>query len=307
MDPLTEICASMRVQTALFTRIDASAPWGWASSGEAAVKFVLVVRGTGVLVLPTQPAPIALRGGDVFIMLDDTPYKMFDQNSSETVDCVEVENRRVGNHIKVGGDGALTTFVSGIFEISSVDAKPLFAVLPSFLLLKAEDGRTRAFEAVLELLAGETAQPGLGSGAMTSSLFELLFVNAVRAYANQPGVPKGDWLAAISDRLLAAPVQAMHEDLARDWTLESLAKLAGMSRSAFALRFRSTTGQTPLAYLARWRMHKASVLIRSKKLSLSEVATHVGYQSEAAFNRMFKREIGVTPGLLRRSFSPRNQ
>jgi hypothetical protein len=108
--PMTEICASLGVRKALFTRIDASAPWGWTSSGEKVVKFVLVVRGTGFLVLPTEATPIALRAGDVFIMLDDTPYTMFDRESSATMDCVDVEKYRTDNHIEVGGGGCRTSF-----------------------------------------------------------------------------------------------------------------------------------------------------------------------------------------------------
>ncbi|MBB3458297.1 AraC-like DNA-binding protein [Rhizobium sp. BK313] len=303
MDPLTEICASLRVRRAMFTRIDAYAPWGWASSGELVVKFVLVVRGAGVLMLPTEPVPVALRGGDLFIMLDDTPYKMFDQSGSVLMDCIDVEKRRVGNYIRVGGDGALTTFVSGFFEISALEAKPLFSVLPNFLLLKSEESRTRAFESVLELLATETSQPGLGSEAMISRLFELLFIHAIRAYSSQYSAPKKGWLAAVVDRLLSEAIKEMHGNLANNWTLEALAKAAGMSRSAFASRFRSVVGQTPLEYLTEWRMHKATLLIQRNDLSLSEIAQDVGYHSEAAFNRIFKREVGTTPGAFRRDHS----
>ena len=303
--PIAEICASLGVRKALFTRIDASAPWGWTSSGEKVVKFVLVVRGAGILALSTAAAPIALRAGDVFIMLDDTPYAMFDHESSAMVDCVDVEKSRVGNHIEVGGGGALTTFVSGFFETSALQAKPLFSVLPNFLLLKSEEGRTRSFEAVLDLLATETSQPGLGSEAMISHLFKLMFIHAIRAYSDQNDIPKRGWLGAISDRMLAGVSMAMHEDLANDWTLESLARRAGMSRSAFASRFKSIVGQTPLDYLAEWRMHKAAALLQSSDFSLSEIAQAVGYQSDAAFNRMYKRITGTTPGLFRRDYASR--
>jgi AraC-like DNA-binding protein len=95
----------------------------------------------------------------------------------------------------------------------------------------------------------------------------------------------------------------MHRDLANDWTLESLAKISGMSRSAFAARFKEKAGQTALDYLIRWRMHKAAHLIRRTDLSLNEIAEHIGYQSEAAFNRMFKREVGTTPGRFKRASS----
>jgi AraC-like DNA-binding protein len=300
MDPLTEIFSEMRIGKATFTRLDATAPWAWASSGDTAVKFVLVVRGSGVLTTADHPGPIALRGGDVFIMLDDQPYRMYDDEASLPMDCVEIEKRRVGNHIEVGGGGALTTFVSGLFEMDALELRPLVNVLPRLLHLKLDQNRSLAFQSVLELLSVETGAPGLGSEAIVSRLFELLFIHAIRAYSAQPAGPTRGWLAAISDRNLTRAIEAMHAEPARDWTVEALARVSGMSRSAFAARFKAVVGQTPLDYLTRWRIYRASRLMQKSGTSLSDVARGVGYESVAAFNRVFKREIGATPGAFRK-------
>ncbi|WAI81733.1 AraC family transcriptional regulator [Achromobacter spanius] len=299
MDPLANILMGSRVRTANFTRLDASAPWGLNSPGERGVNFVLLVRGSAILTTPDSPHPISMRSGDVFIKLDDTPYRLYDHEDSVQIDCVEVEKLRVGNYIQVGGGGAITTFVSGSFDLNERDARPLLRALPSLLHLKLDQHRSLAFQSVLEMLALETESPGLGSEAVVSRLFELLFVHAIRAYAAQPGGPTQGWLGAIADRHLALALEAMHDAPAQDWTVESLARAAGMSRSGFAARFKAVVGQSPLDYLTRWRMHCASRLLQENH-ALSDVASQVGYESAAAFSRIFRREMGVTPAEFRR-------
>jgi AraC-like DNA-binding protein len=297
MDPLSDVIAGMNIRGAQFTRLEATAPWGWASRGDPVVKFVLVVRGSAVLTTSAHPEPIRLCG----IMFDADPYRMFDDEASQTIDCVEVEKLRVGNRIEVGGGGALTSFVSGFFHVDTDEVRPLLSVLPKLLHLKLDQSRSLAFQSVLELLALETERPGLGSEAVVSRLFELLFVHALRAYSAQPQELARGWLAALSDRQLALSLEAMHANFAANWTVEGLARTAGMSRSAFASRFKSVVGQAPLEYLTAWRVHRAVRLLQQRNVSISEVAERVGYESVAAFSRIFKRETGLAPGAFRRT------
>lgn len=301
MDPLTDILAGLRIRTASFTRMDASAPWGINSPGESGVNFVLLVRGSAILTTPGSPQPIALRSGDVFMKLDGTPYRLYDHEDSTLIDCVDVERRRVGNQIGIGGGGALTTFIGGAFELDALEARPLLRALPPLLHLKLDRHRSLAFQSVLEMLALETESPGLGSEAVVSRLFELLFVHAIRAYSTQPDGPTRGWLGAIADRHLGPVLEAMHGAPAQGWTVESLARTAGMSRSAFAARFKAVVGESPLDYLTQWRMYCATRLLQRGNLALSEVAQQVGYESVAAFNRVFRREIAMTPGAFRRA------
>jgi AraC-like DNA-binding protein len=300
MDPLTDILSGMRIRGALFTRLDASAPWGIASSGEQAIKFVLVVRGSAILTTTDQPQHIALRGGDVFIMLDDQPYRVYDHENSQMVDCVEVEKSRIGHRIAIGGGGPVTSFVSGFFDLDQMEAKPLLKALPKLIHLKLDKDRGLSFQSVLELLASETEAPGLGSEAVISRLFELLFIHAIRAYSTKPEGPTHGWLAAVRDRHLAYSLEAIHGDPSQAWTVESLARISGMSRSNFAARFKSIVGQTPLEYLTQWRMYCATRLLQQGQ-TLAEVSQKVGYESVAAFNRVFRREIEMTPGAFRKA------
>ncbi|NKM88000.1 helix-turn-helix domain-containing protein [Rhizobium laguerreae] len=301
MDPLSDIFSSMRIRKAKFTTLDATAPWGVVSNGDPSIKFVLVVRGSGVLTTRENPEPVALRAGDVFIMFGDEPYRVYDHERSRIEECLDVEALREGNRIQFGGGGTTTTFISGFFEIDSLDARPLLAVLPKLLHLKSEQNRSRAFQAVLELLAAEADAPGLGSEAVVRRLFELLFVHAVRAYSQQWGTAKTGWLAAIADRNLALAIEAMHATPQTPWTVDRLAQKAGMSRSAFAARFKEVVGQSPLAYLTEWRIYQAARLIEANDDRISVIARRIGYQSEAAFTKAFRKVMGRNPSEFRKS------
>ncbi len=159
---------------------------------------------------------------------------------------------------------------------------------------------------MLDLLAAETTQPGIGSAWLISHLYESLFLYAVRAYASSHAAPQKGWLAAMSDRHLSKAIEAMHSGLDESWSVESLAREARMSRSAFALKFKAILGKTPLGYLTQWRMYRAVALLRVNNTSLSEVAAAVGYQSEISFSRVFRREMGLAPREYRRKCSVEN-
>lgn len=137
------------------------------------------------------------------------------------------------------------------------------------------------------------------------SLADIIFVQAVRAHIETlDAEAETGWLAALSDRRIGAALQRLHQNVASNWTVDALAAAAGMSRSAFALRFKAKVGQTPLDYLTRWRMFRAGHLLRHTDTPLVEVAGSVGYESEAAFNKAFKRSTGAAPGAYRRGARP---
>src|SRR5260370_22076192 len=184
--------------------------------------------------------------------------------------------------------------------MSAFEAPLISKILPRHLHLRSDQTLSHAFQSVLDLLAAETAQPGIASARLISCLYESLFVHAIRAYASSSAATPKGWLAAMSDKHLSKAIQAMHAGFARSWSVTSLAREARMSRSAFALKFRTVLGQTPLEYLTRWRMHKAGAMIRSNNTSFFEVASAIGYGSESSFSRVFKREMGEAPREYRR-------
>jgi len=300
MDPLTEIFNSMNIKRAIFDKIEVTAPWGFRSTCAPEIKFALMLNGSGVMKIQSSKNLIPLSGGDVLIILDDSEFSISDKASSRMIDCADFKKYKVGNIIQFGGGGSLTTFVIGRFEISQPDAKPILDVLPKFLHFKLNKNRTHSFQSVLELLALETEQPGLASESMINRLCEMLFIHAIRVYTNEISQRNNGWLAGLTDRQLGVGIRSIHDQLEKNWTVESMATCAGMSRSAFASKFKTIVGQSPLEYLTRWRMHKASALIRQNDSNVSEISHAVGYESESAFTKAFKREMGETPSEFRK-------
>jgi AraC-like DNA-binding protein len=302
MDPLSEVFGSVRVQDAIVRRVEATAPWGVRYAGDrgSRVRFGLVLRGAAFLKFKSQRRTIVLSPGDLGIfILNDEPFTLTDDPRSAIREFRDVRTLEVEGVLHFGGGGPGTTLVSGSFGVSAFEAPLISTILPHFLHLRLEQNRNRAFQSVLDLLAAETAEPDVSPSCLTN-LYELLFVYAIRAYASSSAAPPKGWLAAVSDKHLRKAIAAMHASFAENWSVESLAREAGMSRSAFAAKFKTVLGQTPFEYLTQWRMYKAGAMIRSNNESFSEVASAVGYGSESSFSRVFRREMGVAPREYRR-------
>jgi AraC family transcriptional regulator, alkane utilization regulator len=199
--------------------------------------------------------------------------------------------------INHGGGGQETRMVCGFLESSEFLLTPVFRTLPPLLVDRAEDDQVSALikSTVGQILAlTENAAPG--SELMLGRLMELLFVEVLRRYATRlPASAKG-WFAALNDPLVGRAIQSVHADPARRWTVEELAREAGASRTVLAERCHQVMGQAPIEYITCWRMQLAAERIRAGGGSIAAIAADVGYDSEAAFNRAFKRVTGVTPG-----------
>ena len=306
MDPLDEVLSAMRVESALYARLEAGAPWGLSFRGGNNARFGLVVRGGCWLTTQASKAtaskPVALSAGDCFVIPHGMAYTLRDDLKSPTVNCADIVRENIGGVVELGGGGAQTTVISGWFLFDPHGARPLLDMLPPLLHIRMDQDRTHLLQSTLQLLAVETAQRGLGSSLIVSRLADIIFVQTVRAYIEtlDPESESG-WLAALSDRRIGAALQLLHKDIASDWTVDALAAAVGMSRSAFALRFKAKVGQSPLEYLTRWRMFRAGHLLRHTDKPLADVGGSVGYESEAAFNKAFKRCMGTAPGAYRRS------
>jgi AraC-like DNA-binding protein len=176
--------------------------------------------------------------------------------------------------------------------------------LPSFILIKADQARTLALHHTMQALASEMSEQVPGSEVVATRLAEVLFIQALRAHiASGVGWRNKGWLRAIFDPQIGAALSAIHNSVNTPWTVEFLAEAAAMSRSAFAARFKELLGQTPLEYVTEWRMQKAMQLLQERDKKLIDVARSVGYESDAAFSKAFKRVVGANPGeYLKRGF-----
>jgi AraC family transcriptional regulator, alkane utilization regulator len=199
--------------------------------------------------------------------------------------------------VNYGGGGEPTRMVCGFIESSEFLFAPVFRTLPTLLVERTGDDKVSALitSTVREILAmAESATPG--SELMLGRLMELLFLEVVRRYASRlPDNARG-WFAAINDPIVGRALRLVHADPARRWTVDDIAREAGTSRTVLGERFGALMGQAPIEYVTSWRMQLAADRIRNSDDSLVAIAADVGYESEAAFNRAFKRVTGMTPG-----------
>ena len=206
--------------------------------------------------------------------------------------------------IRHGGDGACTRMVCGFLGCDNAEGNPVIATLPPVLRLSLEEGGAAEWiRSTFQYAAEEVAAGRPGSETVLAKLSELLFVEAVRRYAESLPDGQTGWLAGLRDTHVARALALLHRDIARPWTVDELGRAVGLSRSALADRFTRLIGVPPMHYVASWRMQVASQKLRNTSASLAQVADMVGYESEAAFSRAFKRAVGVAPATWRRSQS----
>ena len=206
--------------------------------------------------------------------------------------------------IRLGGDGARTRLVCGFLGCDCVESNLLISTLPRALRLNVEEGSAAEWiRSTFQYAADELATGRPGSETVLAKLSELLFVETVRRYADTLEEGETGWLAGLRDRYVARALALFHRDIARPWTVDELGREVGLSRSALGDRFTRLIGVAPMHYLANWRMQVAAQKLRNSDASLAQIANAVGYDSEAAFSRAFKKVFLTAPATWRRSHS----
>ncbi len=270
------------------SRTRLAAPWGVRFPAQDGAGFHAILHGTG-FVIPAHGAPVAFAAGDVVFLPHGLGHAIAD---TPTTPLVEFGRVPAGP-----GPGARVEMLCGAYRLDRSRAHPLVAELPDVVHLQT--ARHPALRGALDLLAGEVGTAP-GADAATSALLDLLLVYIVRAwYDERPAAAATGWGAALGDPAVAEALRAIHSHPERPWTVQSLATLGGLSRAPFARRFTETVGSPPLSYLTWWRMTTAARFLRESDRPLRAVAARVGYVSEFAFARAFKRELGVAPGRYR--------
>tara|TARA_R110000787_G_scaffold170629_1_gene283264 strand:- start:4800 stop:5681 length:882 start_codon:yes stop_codon:yes gene_type:complete len=195
-------------------------------------------------------------------------------------------------------EDSYTTMLCGEFSFESTSGNPVMSALPDVMHVRGEESGG-AYRQLAQLLVNEANQGGFGSQAVMDRLADALFVMALRQHLATTPTRRG-LFAALADSRLKKALDVIHNRPGEDWTVASLAEVACLSRTAFAERFAEVLEETPYQYLTRWRMAQALKLLRDPRLSVAHVAERLGYQTEAAFRRSFKRVHGYGPGSVRR-------
>lgn len=307
MDVLADTLRSIRLRSMINGRMEMSAPWGMRVDARIMGMFYVVSRGSCVLEI--HGGLLTLAAGDFIFVLGGVPYVLKDAPRTRPVPASEIyANRggRCGGVIRYGGGGAPTTIICGRFIFEGLALSPLIESLPPILHVKGDGGiATRWLESTMQFVASEMEAEQPGYETVANRLGEVLLIQALRTHVASLPVEQGGWLRALVDPELGVVLQRLHERPQETWTVESLARTAGMSRSVFAARFKALIGEGPLTYLTRWRMHRAMQLMTEEAWSASAIAQAVGYETDSAFVKAFKRHVGETPGSFRRRLKER--
>lgn len=303
-DVLSDVLASLGLQSRLFCRFELSVPWALAIPPGDYAHFHYLETGTGWLHLEGTRAPLPLSSGDLVVLPHGRGHRISDGPGRPAVPLryLLAGQRSDGRCSRLvhGGGGPQTRMICGSFSFEVRFGHPLLTLLPPVLRLGPADAGHGWLGPTLRFLADEARRQRPGSDLVARRLTDVLLVQVLRAWLASEGTPAGHWLAALDDPRIGAALARLHAEPAHPWTVAELAETVGMSRSPFAARFSALVGEPPLAYLARWRASLAARLLRETALPVGEIAARVGYESEASFSKAFKRLTGAPPASYRR-------
>ena len=316
MDALSEVLKALRLNSGIFLEAEFTSPWCIDSapgkddvrhilpSAEHVTLYHLLTEGACSARIPGATGAVALEAGDLIMFPHGDGHRIGSDLqlapvAAETLVMPSPEGGLV--RIKHGGGGARTRFVCGYLACDSRLCKPLLDALPRMLKVPMGQGPASAW--IIDTLrrgAAETHAPRAGADAVLAKLSELLFVEAMRYYLDSLPDNERGWFAGLRDPQVSRALALMHANPGRAWTVDDLGRESGLSRSSLAERFAALIGEPPMQYLTRWRLALAARALKETREPMLRIAEQVGYESEAAFNRAFKREFGMPPATWRR-------
>ncbi|MDB5784810.1 AraC family transcriptional regulator [Caballeronia mineralivorans] len=321
MDALSDVLRVVRLSGAVYLNGDFTTPWCLFGQADAAlcaaflpgservISYHLITEGSCSARLADDPgSAIHLNAGELLVVPQGEAHifgSALDLSPALAGPLLAIQLETTPGQVMTlsyGGGGTPTRVVCGFLACDGTLGNPLLSSLPRlFKIDMRNDPQSAWLESSLRFAVAEAAQWRAGSAIVLARLSELLFVEAVRRCIDTLPADRKGWLAGVRDRFVGPALSMLHAQPAHSWTVDELARKVGLSRSALAQRFTDLLGQPPMQYLARWRLQIASheLLIGSK--SLAALAEQVGYDSEAAFNRAFKREFGMPPAAWRKS------
>lgn len=321
MDVLSEVLAAIRLTGAVFLDMELHAQWSYITAPARAIADVLMPHADHVIPyhLLTEGTcyarlldgdPVELHAGDLILFPAGDRHMLATASAvALRLKPIEITGESLGNLLKKGEItafkrgrvGKTTRIVCGFLACDRRLAEPILLSLPRLLKVSVRDRGTAAWvQSSIRHSVAQSATSRPGSAIVLARLSEVLFAEAIRRYMDEIPPANSGWLAALRDRYIGQTLSLLHEQPAYPWTVEKLARKVGLSRSALGQRFNALIGAPPMQYLTRWRISLAATQLRESNVSILRVATDVGYESEGAFNRAFKRELGLPPGTWRR-------
>lgn len=303
VDPLGEALHCLHMSSAFYTRSEFTAPWGLAlPSFPDCLMFHVVIKGRCWLEVEGT-TPYLLQPGVLALVPHGHGHQLLSEPNIPTAKLFDLPSEQISERYEIirhGQGGEPATLICGTVRFEHPSAHQLIRLLPRLIYVEAwQSPQVEWIQSTLHLMAFEAKTMRPGGETIITRLADILVIQTIRSWMAKDPQAKTGWLAALQDKQIGSAILFIQRYPERRWTVESLANEVAMSRSAFADRFKKLVGEPPMQYLTRWRMNLALSSLKHENVSLGELAHRLGYQSEAAFSRTFKRIIGSSPGSVR--------
>ncbi|MFT3696410.1 MAG: AraC family transcriptional regulator [Kofleriaceae bacterium] len=292
-DPFSEILKLAKAESLLTGGFTAGGAWAIQFPVPTSVKFFAVTKGHCFVRVDGYPGWLRFDTGDVGLLSAKRAFVVASDPKVKPVDAMSLFSGKRRPTAKIGS-GRDFAYIGGHVLLDPSSGGLLQDVLPPWIHIGASTPQATVFRWLLDQLVEERAADMPGAQLASAQLSQLLFIQILRAHLSTADATTG-WLRALGDPRIAPALRLMHEQPARDWHLDELAKASAMSRTTFAFHFKATAGIAPLTYLTEWRMRLAERTLRDESTPVAEVARSLGYTSESAFSNAFKRVTGTSP------------
>lgn len=304
-DPLGEALHLLRMNSMFYSRSEIIPPFGVElPAGSPFLLFHVVISGQCWLEVKGRE-PQLMQTGDFALVPHGDGHKLVSEIGVPTFNMYDLPRQKISERYELitnEGDGVPSSMICVAVRFDHPAAHQLIQLLPRFIYIPAwQSPHFEWIQSTLRLMAAEAKALRPGGETVITRLADIMVIQAIRSWIEQDPTAQTGWLGALQDKHIGNAILAIQKEPERAWSVATLAQEVAMSRSAFAARFKELVEETPMQYVTRWRMNVALTWLKEGDLSLSELAERLGYQSEAAFSRAFKRAMGVSPGIARRS------
>ena len=306
VDPLGEALHFLHMRGVFYTRSEFTAPWALELPAfPDCLMFHVVTSGRCWLEVEGGGDPHFLQPGDLALVPHGEGHRLASEPGVPAAKLFDLPREQVSERYEIlrhGQGGSPATLICGTVRFDHPAAHQLVRLLPKLIRIEVwQSPHMEWIQSTLRLMAAEARELRPGGETIITRLADILVIQAIRTWLAEDPSAKTGWLGALQDKQIGYSILLIQRDPAREWTVASLAEEVAMSRSAFAARFKELVGESPLQYIARWRMNLALTWLKEENVPLGELANRLGYRSRAAFSRAFKRLIGVSPGSARRN------
>lgn len=307
-DPVGEALHVLRMSGTFYCRSEFTAPWALDLPAiNSSLMLHAVLSGQCRIEVAGSPVRL-LQSGDLTLVTHGRGHQMASHPGVSAQKLFDTDRQRISDRyelLRMGGGGEPSTMICGLFQFEHPAAAKLVEMLPGLIVVeRAKSHHLEWIHSTLSLLAAEATELSAGAETLITRLADVLVIQAIRSWIADAPEAKAGWPGALRDPQIGRTLAQIHRHPGREWTLDLLAGEAAMSRSAFASRFTELVGEPAMQYVTRWRMLTAFNLLRDENPTLADLSRRLGYESEAAFHRAFKRYIGITPGEARRRGRP---